>query len=101
MHYCGGELVSISVSKDAETCCAETGDCCEDKTVHFELEDDYVSPVHGNDFQITELEVLLPILFVLNFDLSVDDEIASVAFFDSSPSPTVQTRLALLQTYLC
>lgn len=101
MHYCGGELVSTSINKEAKSCCDEMGGCCENKTVHFEVEDDYVSPVQVNNVQTVELDILFPILFVLNFDLSIDEEIEQVAFYDSSPPPTIQTRLALLQTYLC
>ncbi|MCW3805717.1 HYC_CC_PP family protein [Plebeiibacterium marinum] len=101
MHYCGGELVSTSINKEAKSCCDEMGGCCENKTVHFEVEDDYVSPVQVNNVQTLELDILFPILFVLNFDLSIDEEIEQVAFYDSSPPPTIQTRLALLQTYLC
>nr|WP_321453108.1 hypothetical protein [uncultured Carboxylicivirga sp.] len=101
MHYCGGELVSTSINKEAKTCCDGTGGCCENKTVHFEVEDDYVSPVQVINIQTVELDILFPILFVLNFDLSIDEEIEQVAFYDSSPPPTIQTRLALLQTYLC
>lgn len=101
MHYCGGELVSTSINKEAKTCCDGTGGCCENKTVHFEVEDDYVSPVQVTNIQTIELDILFPILFVLNFDLSIDEEIEQVAFYDSSPPPTIQTRLALLQTYLC
>lgn len=101
MHYCGGELVSTSINKEAKTCCDGTGGCCENKTVHFEVEDDYVSPVQVINIQTVELDILFPILFVLNFELSIDEEIEQVAFYDSSPPPTIQTRLALLQTYLC
>lgn len=101
MHYCGGELVSTSINKEAKTCCDGTGGCCENKTVHFEVEDDYVSPVQVTNIQTVELDFLFSILFVLNFDLSIDEEIEQVAFYDSSPPPTIQTRLALLQTYLC
>jgi len=101
MHYCGGKLVSTSINKEAKTCCDGTGGCCENKTVHFEVEDDYVSPVQVTNIQTVELDILFPILFVLNFELSIDEEIEQVAFYNSSSPPTIQTRLALLQTYLC
>ncbi len=101
MHYCGGKLVSTSISKGASACCDGADECCQNKTVHIELEDDYVNPAQINNAQTVELEVLFPILFVLNFDLLADEETAPVAFYDSSPPPTIQTRLALLQTYLC
>lgn len=101
MHYCGGELVSSSINKEAKACCDGTGGCCENKTIHFEVEDDYMSPVQVTNIQTVELDILFPILFVLNFELSSNEEIKHVAFYDSLPPPTIQTRLALLQTYLC
>lgn len=101
MHYCGGEFVSASINKEAKTCCEGIGGCCENLMFHFEVKDDYVSPVQVTNIQTVELDILFPILFVFNFDLSIDEEIEQVAFYDSSPPPTIQTRLALLQTYLC
>lgn len=101
MHYCGGELESTSINKEANTCCEGNGGCCENKTLHFEVEDDYVSPVQIKNIETVELDILFTVLFVLNIDLSVEEEIATNAFYDSSPPPTIQTRLAFLQTYLC
>lgn len=101
MHYCGGELVSTSINKEAKTCCDGTGGCCENKTFHFEVKADYMIPAQVSNIQTVELDILFPIFFVLNFDLSIDEEIEQVAYYDSSPPPTNQTRLAFLQTYLC
>lgn len=102
MHYCGGELVSISINKEAKTCCDGTGGCCENRTLHLEIEDDYVSPIQVKSIETVELGISFPILFVLNFELSVEEEfIATNALYDSSPHQTIQTRLAFLQRYLC
>jgi hypothetical protein len=101
MHYCGGKYVSTSINKEAKSCCDGTGGCCENKTLHFEVEDDYVSPIVVENNTIVELDVLFPILFVLNFELFSTANKATVAFNDSSSPPKIQTRLSLLQTYLC
>lgn len=100
MHYCGGKYVSTSINKEAKSCCEGTGGCCENKTIHFEVKDKYESPVQVNNLQTVELDLLFPILFILNFELSANEKFASVAYYDSSPPPIIQTRLALLQTYL-
>ncbi len=101
IHYCGGEYVSTSINKEAKSCCDDAGGCCENKTVHIELEDDYVSPVQIDNTKIAELDVLFPILFALHFELfSIESESFEV-YTDTSPPPTIQTRLSLLQTYLC
>lgn len=101
MHYCGGELVSTSINKVAKSCCDESGGCCENKTVHIEVKSEFVNTVQVNNAQTVVLDILLPALFVISIDLSTEEEAATKAFHDSSPPPTIQTRLALLQTYLC
>ena len=100
-HYCGGKYVSTSINTTAKSCCDGEGGCCENKTVHFEVKDDYVSPIVVENHTIVELDILFPILFIFNFELFPIEENASVAFYDSSPPPTIHTRLSLLQTYLC
>lgn len=101
MHYCGGELVSTAINKAAKGCCDETGGCCENKSLHFEVKADYLSPVQFENIETSELDILFPILFVLNTELSADVNKSPDAFYDADPPSTIQTRLALLQTYLC
>jgi hypothetical protein len=101
MHYCGGELVTASINKKDKTCCDKTGGCCENKTFQIKIEDDYVNSVMVSSVDPIELDILFPILFVLNIELSNVEDKATNAFCDSSPPPKIQTRLALLQTYLC
>lgn len=101
IHYCGGKIVSASIYKEAKTCCDGKGGCCENKTLHFEVEDDYISPVQINNIEVIQLDILFPILFVLNLELLDEEDKAIVAFYDALPPPTIQTRLAILQTYLC
>lgn len=100
MHYCGGELISASVNTKAETCCDGSGGCCENKTIHVEIEDDYVCPVYTDSTNIEEIDFLFPILFVLHTELIEENIKANFAFNGSSSPPPTQTRLALLQTYL-
>lgn len=76
MHYCGGEFVSTSINKEAKTCCDGSGGCCENKTLHLEVEDDYVSPVQVKNVETVELDILFPILFGLNFELLDEEDFA-------------------------
>ena len=101
MHYCGGEYVSTSINEEAKSCCDGTDGCCENKSLHFEVEDDYVSSIVVENNTTVELDVLFPILFVLSAELSPEIEVTTKYFNDTSPPPTIQTRLSLLQTYLC
>jgi len=101
MHYCGGKYVSSSINKEAKSCCDGSGGCCENKTLHFEVKDDYVNVAQIENSKIVELDILFPILFALNLELLPMEEKTELAFYDSSPPPKIQTRLSLLQTYLC
>ncbi len=101
MHYCGGKYISTSINKEAKSCCDGTGGCCENKSVHIEVKDDYVNAVQIENSKIVELDILIPILLVSNFELLPIENKAKVSFYDSSPPPKIQARLSLLQTYLC
>ncbi len=101
MHYCGGKLVSVSINKEAKGCCDVMGGCCENKTIHFEVDDDYITPLLAEHIKIVETDILFSELFVLDFNLTSDVGNIIVLFDDSSPPPTIHTRLALLQTYIC
>lgn len=101
MHYCGGKYVSTSINEEAQSCCEDACGCCENKTVHIELENDYVSPIQISNPSIVALDVLFPILFAFNFEHSSELNDSAVVPTDTSPPPTIQTRLSLLQTYLC
>ncbi len=99
MHYCAGSLVSTSINHEAKSCCDDEG-CCKNKNLHYELEDDYVSPIVVENNNVMELDILFPVLFVLDIDLSPLQIKETPAFADCSPPPKIQTRLSLLQTYL-
>ncbi len=100
MHYCGGNYVSTSINKEAASCCDDE-DCCKNETVHIEVEDDYVSPIQIDNTKVVELDVLFPILFALHFELFPEEKETFEVYSDTSPPPTIQTRLSLLQIYLC
>lgn len=101
VHYCGGELISASVNTEAKSCCDSNCGNCENNTLQFKIEDDYVIPVHIESDNIIELDILFPVLFVLNSELLASEEKKIDYYYDSSPPLIIQTRLALLQTYLC
>lgn len=101
MHYCGGKYVSSSINKEAKSCCDGSGGCCENKTLHFEVKDDYVTVAQIENSKIVELDILFPILFALNLEFLPLEENYEVTFYDLSPPPKIQKRLSILQTYLC
>jgi len=100
MHYCGGELVSTSVNKEAKSCCDMDG-CCNNETLHFEVEDDFVGSAPAALVNTVELQILFPVYFIANQDLISKESKSVHAFYDSSHPPGTQARLARLQRYLC
>lgn len=101
LHYCGGELISTSINSEAEPCCDEDGGCCENKTVQFESNENYLIPDQVNTAVTVQLDIFFQFPGSENIGLFKKGEGRFYAFPDPSPPPKIQTRLALLQTYLC
>ena len=96
-HYCGNELVSVSINSEAEPCCDMDG-CCHNENEHFQLQEDFLSPLDFVTIQIPEISVLFPLMeVVLN---ETTGEYVSFNEIPESPPPLIQTVLARLQTYL-
>ncbi len=102
MHYCGGKLESVSVNKEADSCCSEMCGCCENKDIHLNLKEDYTTPVF--------VEAQSPIILNLNFFAIIQTILFPVWEKDDSdwcvvpdpvPPPPVSTRLAIIQSFLC
>ncbi len=102
MHYCGGELISASVNKEVKTCCDGTGECCENITIHLDIDDDYLGSIKHNNIKIADTQLLIPVfLFIYNQPLPVEEQHYDLLFGDIPNISAIQVRLALLQTYLC
>ncbi len=102
LHYCGQELVSAAINEEAPSCCDGNGGCCHNKDIHFEVKDDFVASPQIDVVKNIELDTLFPILYMVFSEVPMETESkVAYAFFDSSPPPKIQTRLSLLQTYIC
>lgn len=101
MHYCGGNLVSTSINKEAKSCCDGSGGCCENKTLHFEINDDFVNTIQYETAKVVEQDVQFPILFAFNAELFPAEVKSPMVFSDSPSPPTIKKRLSLLQSFLC
>ena len=101
-HYCGSKLVEVSINSEADPCCDDMGTstCCHNETEYFQLDVDFLSPVSTENIQVTDWYVLFPLVSDCFIDApNIEIEISN--FAESPPIPTIQTRLSLLQTYLC
>jgi len=101
-HYCSSRLVEISINSEAEPCCGDMGNssCCHDETKYFQLKEDFVSPASFENTLIASFDILFPLVFI-DFLETPDIVEIEILNFAESPPPTIQTKLSLLQTYLC
>lgn len=75
--------------------------CCDNETLHFEVEDDFLGSSSATLNNSIEIQILFPIYFLSN-QISFDTESKTAsAFYGSLHPPGTQTRLAQLQRYLC
>ncbi len=101
-HYCGSHLVEVAINSEIEPCCGDMGNsnCCHNETEYFQLKEDIVSPASFENTRIASFDILFPLVFAIFLDTPGIVEI-EINNFAESPSPATQTKLSLLQTYLC
>ncbi len=101
MHYCGGKWVSASVIQKTDSCCGNACSNCENKTLHYEVEEDFVSPMVTEIIPAIELDMLFPLFFAINVGRTPLYGINKAVFDNASPPLPLHTRLSVLQTFLC
>ncbi len=102
-HYCGTDVVSVSINSEAESCCDDMGsdDCCRNETEHLQLKVDFVNSSIDFQFQETDIDILFPALFVFIQDTYTADQDFEISYPESPPHPKISTLLSLFQAYLC
>ena len=102
-HYCGSHLVEVSINSEAEPCCEDmnNSNCCHNETEYFQLKEDLVTPVSFENTRIAGFDILFPLVFVYFFNVSGNIETEILNSAESPPSPVIQAKLSLFQTYLC
>lgn len=99
-HYCGNNLVSVTINDNAKSCCdSALGNCCHTENKHYQVQDDF--SVSGN-IQITHTTVLelFPLVYIFNAQLPEEKDGDIQLACLPPPLLSIQTRLSLLQTYL-
>ena len=98
-HYCGNEVVSVSINHASDSCC-DMGNCCSTETHTYKVKDDYSSSVLITIPFLAELDILGHDLLVTE-GLTEPESENTASFFANSPPPkTIQTVLSLKQVYL-
>lgn len=97
-HYCGGDLVSVSIFDIAESCCDMDG-CCENETMIFQVKEDFSAPPVSTIPVLAEIDILSHQLFADLLTLP-ETEIHNSIFSFSPPPLTIPEILSWKQVYL-
>lgn len=99
-HYCGGELVSVSVNHSDDSCC-DMGNCCQNEIHTYQLKEDFSAPGIATVPVLAELDILGHDLLSIESLLGEPESDNSSIFIDFSPPPkNIQTVLSEKQLYL-
>lgn len=100
-HYSAGELYSIALLGEPESCCDMPCDCCDDESDLYQLTGDYI--ISNNIFEVADLEVISLIVCdeVCNYPSTKLDEYRAKEFRkDIHPPRKANYFLSKLQSYL-
>ena len=98
-HYCGGEMVGISVFQEEEPCCDMDG-CCHNETHTYQVKNDFSTPAIATIPVLAELDILNhDLLFIEGLFAEPKSDNTTIIDF-SSPPKNIQTVLSLKQVYL-
>ena len=101
-HYCHGDLISVAINKDAESCCdMEMADHCKNDEEHIQLENDFIyKDQQDNNAKLFPLDAgLFSLTSSLTENPGIENE--STPFFSRIiHPPEIQIFLSLIQAYL-
>lgn len=95
-HYCGGNLISVTVLSEQEPCCDNPG-CCHDESFTVKVEDDFSATSFIYEFQ--DFAIIVPVVMQLVSENIDQDDLMAVSL-ETPPPPDIQAVLSRLQTYL-
>jgi len=99
-HYCGDQLVSVSVNETTESCCGMMGNCCQNKIIHLQLDVDFVAEATYELLYTGDQEFFFYATSIVVTNELTKTLTAEEKFSDFSPPLDLPTYLASLQTYL-
>ena len=97
-HYCGDALVDIAFNENAESCC-DTGSCCHNETLLYQLDEDFSAPQIANAPDLQEIAIFSFTVFAVN--QTPADNYSETFHNNNSPPPsTVDEILTRNQVFL-
>ncbi len=99
MHYCGEELISVSLLNEADSCC-DMGDCCQSETHVYQVNEDFSVPAVSTVPVLAEFDILGHDLFAMIGLVIPKTDTDTPAFEEPPPVLPIQKTLALKQVFL-
>lgn len=97
-HYSKGELFSVALFGDAESCCENPCDCCSDETETYQLDVDYLQ-VYFDYNEIRKIDLFAN--FRLDLILNISEKTTTNFQFDNKLSSQFPDILILQQEFRC
>ena len=69
-HYCSGEVTGFAVNHEAASCCGGGCDKCHTENEFVKLDQDLVTPVHFENLQIAQIDLMLSPVILFDQDLA-------------------------------
>ena len=98
-HYSGGELFSLSIFSEPESCCADVCNCCDEDSETVQFLADYTFVVDNFDTTPGEVELLASLITITTAEPEL--VITKTEFTDKDlPPPDNLTTLSFHQSFL-
>ena len=97
-HYCGGDLIDLSIAGEVENCCDMEDGCCHNEQQTYQLEEDYTAPLVLNQVDYFAFVIFEIPEFLIELR-ETSNSIVLNSFGESPPPPTVLHFLADIQVY--
>jgi hypothetical protein len=100
-HYCGERLISVSIDKEAKSCCGSESGCCRNENERFEIKDDFIVAPELEELSVPIHDNLFPLVYSYLSNIAVCDPDNIYNYKESHPPPGVRAILSELQTFRC
>ncbi len=98
-HYSSGELFSLAIFSEPESCCADVCDCCDEESETVQFLVDYTFTDDNIESVPVEVELFAVILSFTNAETEL--AISNIEFIDQDlPPPDNLTTLSFHQSFL-
>jgi hypothetical protein len=98
-HYCGEDLISVSVFNSENDACCDMDDCCQNENQIYQVKEDFSIPPVSTIPVLAELDILGHDLIAGTGLIGTEKETKNTVFDESPRLLPLQKTLALKQVY--